>query len=162
MDTMTTETTQETLQPDIKELSTLQEYHGMANIAIEDGPLDLKKLTEIGECVSAGINRDETDRADWLNRYDAAIKNAMQEKETKDYPFFNASNVKYPLIASASQQFHARAYGAIIKGKDVVKGKVLVEDPENRLQTAANAVANHMSNQLLEEMPGWVEGLDKT
>ena len=160
----TTETPQETLPQDTKETKTLADYRAMVNIASEQGGADLDRetLTQIGDTVLTGISRDEDSRAKWVVRYDEAIKNAMQEKETKSYPFDNASNVKYPLIASASQQFHARSYGAIIKGNDIVKGKVLVEDQNNQMQAVADAVAQHMSNQLLEEMVGWVDGLDKT
>lgn len=164
MDITTTETTQETPQQDTKEKRILESYRQMTNIAAEDGGADLADTTlfTIGETVINGIARDETSRSDWLDRYESAIKNAMQEKSAKDYPFYNASNVKYPLIAHASQQFHARAYGAVVKGRDIVKGKVLVDDPANQVQSVADQVANHMSNQLLEEMPGWVDGLDKT
>ncbi len=162
--TTDTEMMPETPQQDTKETNLLASFRKMKNIAAEEGGADLDKetLTKIGSTINSGISRDEGSRSDWQTRYDAAIKNAMQEKETKNHPFSNASNVKYPLIASASQQFHARAYGAIIKGKDIVKGKVLVEDPNNQMQAVADAVASHMSDQLLEEMTGWVDGLDKT
>lgn len=162
--TIYTETEQETTQQDTKETNILGKYREMLNIAAEKGGADLDKetLATIGKVVETGISRDDGSRSEWVTRYDAAIKNAMQEKETKNYPFSNASNVKYPLIASAAQQFHARAYGAIIKGKDIVKGDVVGPDPENQIQKVADNVAEHMSNQLLEDMIGWVDGLDKT
>ncbi len=164
MQTTTDMTTQETPQQATKETNLLADYREMVNIAAEKGGADLDQntLVTIGDNVLTGVARDNGSRSAWLVRYDDAIKNAMQEKETKNHPFTNASNVKYPLIASAAQQFHARSYGAIIKGNDIVKGKVLTETKDDQLQTIADAVAQHMSNQLLERMIGWVDGLDKT
>lgn len=156
--------TQNETQAQVTNHNKLAQYREMLNIADDDNGADLNSstLAKIGDDILTGISQDEGDRTEWVTRYDAAIKNAMQEKGTKNYPFDNASNVKFPLIASAAQQFHARAYGAIIKGKDIVKGKVLVPDPDKKLQQVADAIASHMSNQLLEQMIGWVDGLDKT
>ncbi len=164
MNETNTETAAETPQQATKETNILAAYREMKNIAAEKGGanLDDETLSAIGSYVDSGVKRDDETRTKWIIRYDDAIKNAMQEKETKHTPFSNASNVKYPFIASAAQQFHARSYGAIIKGKDIVKGKVSGKDPDNQMQIIADAVAEHMSNQLLEEMIGWVDGLDKT
>jgi len=163
------QTTPETQQPDTntpetKEINKLFKYHKMQNIAAKDGGADLTQdeLLMIGNYVETGYSKDEADRAEWLERYEKGIRGAMQLPETKNTPFDNASNVKYPMISSASQQFHARSYGAIIKGADIVKGKVIGPDPDKKVQEVADAIAQHMSNQLLEEMVGWVDGLDKT
>lgn len=165
--TMTIDTTQETPPQDIdypKGVKLLEKYRNMQNMAAEKGGADFSDTTliSVGKQVQEGYEADASSRTEWLDRYNKAIDAAMQKKTIKDYPIDNASNVKYPMIASASQQFAARAYGAIIKGKDVVKGKVLVEDPNNQYQEVADKVGAHMSNQLLEEMPGWVDGLDMT
>jgi chaperonin GroES len=158
------QTVSEMKQQDTKELKLLKKYRSMINIADDkDGAgLDDGTMASIGSYLLTGISSDESDREPWLERYDSAIDNAMQKKSTKNYPFNNAANVKYPLIASASQQFHARAYGAIIKGNDIVKAKVIKDTPDNQIQKIADVVAAHMSDQLLEVMPGWVDGLDKT
>lgn len=154
----------ETKPQDIKAVKDLEKYRGMVNIADDTNGADLsiETLSAIGDMVITGIAKDEESREEWLDRYDKSINNAMQKGGTKNYPIDNAANVKYPMIASAAQQFHARSYGAIIKGNDIVKGKVTVPDPKKEIQAVADAVAKHMSNQLLEETPGWVEGLDKT
>lgn len=176
MPTTYTEIEQETTQPDIEQEEVREEeqevkgaeklrmFRQMPNMAAEKGGADFddRTLQKIGDQVKTGYQADETSRTDWLDRYNKSIDAAMQKKTDKNYPFDNASNVKYPMIASACQQFAARAYGAIIKGKDVVKGKVLIEDPNNELQVVADRVGDHMSNQLLEEMPGWIDGLDVT
>ena len=184
-----TETGQETKQPDIemeqpltdspvldagiamkeptafvKGAEKLLEFRNMVNMAAEKGGADFSEYTlmDIGNQVLEGYQSDESSRDEWLERYEKSIQAAMQEQTTKNYPFNNASNVKYPLVSSACQQFAARSYGAIIKGTDVVKGKVLIDDPNNELQEVANRIGLHMSNQLLEEMSGWLDGLDMT
>lgn len=71
---------------------------------------------------------DKASRKDWEDRNDKAMKLAMQVADKKQYPWPNASNVKYPLLTTAAVQFAARAYPAIIQGSDVVKAKVVGSD----------------------------------
>ena len=98
------------------------------------------------------------------------------------------SNVIYPLMTTAAIQFAARAYPAIVSGKEVVKGTVVGEDvgvPAVNPQTGqpplinpqtgapmwivepgaknvlANKIGEHMSWQLLDEQPEWEAETDK-
>ncbi len=61
-------------------------------------------------------------RDDAKNALDAA---AQDDPDAKNYPFENASNVQYPSLTVAAQQFAARAYPAIIKNDEAVGVKVL-------------------------------------
>lgn len=124
--------------------------------------LDDAQLHEIGAKVVEEYKIDLRSREaeGWQERYDSALKLALQVKEEKSYPWPKASNVKFPLIATAAIQFNARAYPAVIDGPMIVKGAVKGHvTPEK--QDRADRIGKHMSYQLLEEMDDWEEDTDR-
>lgn len=129
------------------------------NLAVD---LDDTLLARMGEKVVEEYEIDETSRVanGWQARHDQALKLAMQVKESKNYPWPNAANVKYPLITVAAIQFAARAYPAIVDGSNVAKGKVMGQPTEEK-RARAERVGRHMSYQLLDEMEEWEEGVDE-
>lgn len=97
---------------------------------------DISKLLDDGELTTLGVHavrdweRDDADRATWKTAVTAALALAAQDPpDAKLYPWVNASNVQYPILTVASQQFAARAYPAIVKGDEAVGVKVLGDDP---------------------------------
>lgn len=121
-----------------------------------------EELTEISGKVIAEYEIDEQSRAPWLKLNKEAINLAMMVAEEKTYPLKSGSaNVKYPLIATAALQFNARAYPAICPPDRVVKGKTHGKDPEGLKAARADRVSEHMSWQLLEQMPEWEEDTDR-
>lgn len=119
-------------------------------------------LDEIGEKVVEGYLVDEESRKGWMERNDEWLKLSMLVRETKSYPWPKASNVKYPLLATAAMQFSARAYPALVPsdGK-VVKARVLPYDPQGLFAQKAEFIARHMSYQVMENIPNWEEDMDK-
>jgi chaperonin GroES len=93
--------------------------------------------------------------ADWTDL-------AKQVSEEKTFPWQGASNVKYPLLSTAAMQFAARAYPSLLpsSGK-IVKSVVIGKDPDEKKSKIAEAVSIYMSYQLLNEMQGWEEDMDK-
>lgn len=71
---------------------------------------------------------DDETRAAWKTKYKQWLDFAMQIVQEKSFPWPHAANVIYPLITTAAIQFSARAYPAIIQGKNVVKGTVIGSD----------------------------------
>lgn len=71
---------------------------------------------------------DDTSRSEWKTRYKEWLRFALQMTEPKTYPWPGASNVIFPLITVAALQFNARAYPAIVQGRNVVKGTVIGDD----------------------------------
>lgn len=132
---------------------------GSQNLAF-DLPDDV--LAQIGAkvCEEYVIDEGSRTKEGWDLRIDAAMKLALQTKEAKNYPWPNASNVKFPLISTAAIQFNARAYPAIIDGPDIVKGAVKGRPTPEKAQRAER-VGKHMSWQLLEEMDDWEEDTDR-
>lgn len=130
---------------------------GMRNIASTMSEEDREAL---GAWCLQGYKDDKTSRLKWEAWYADAIKLALQVKETKTFPWPNCSNVKFPLLTIAALNAHAQAYPAIIPGDNVVKGKVIGDDPEGIKHDRAERIGKHMSFQLMETMP-WEEQTDK-
>lgn len=72
---------------------------------------------------------DETGREKWRKKAEESLKRAMQEPEPeKVWPWKGASNASYPILTTASLQFAARAYPAIVRGDEAVSCKVVGSD----------------------------------
>ena len=124
--------------------------------------MDLRKLEKIGSDVYDGYKRDLRSKEAWDKQVDEWVKLAAQIRTEKSSPWRNASNVKYPLLATAAMQFAARAYPSLIPadGK-VVQFRVVGADPQGRKAVKADKLAKHMNYQLIEEMSDWEEDMDK-
>ena len=155
----------------------------LPNIAAE---LTDAAIAEIGMRVCRHYDIDNSSRTDWLTQAEDALNMAMQRTQQKQYPWPRASNVLFPLITEAADQFAARAYPAIINNKNVVKGLVYGEDkgvpeldpetggpmqnpetgepvwqiPPGAKRRRADRIGEHMSWQLLEEQPEWESDTD--
>lgn len=128
------------------------------NLAKRFTPSD---LSLIGGLVHQGYTMDKGTRSKWEERMETAMDLAMQLVEPKNFPWPNASNVAFPLITIATLQFHSRAYPTIVQAPDLVKCKVLGDDPDGTKHDRAKRVAAHMSYQLLEEDENWEAQQDK-
>jgi len=129
-----------------------------ANIADD---LTDEELGKIGSRVVEEYAIDKASRSDWEKRIAEATKLAMLVAEEKNYPFERAANIKYPLLTTAALQFNARAYPAIVQGNRVVKCVTWGNDPQGTKRARAERVSEHMSYQLLAQMPEWEEDTDK-
>ena len=123
--------------------------------------LDENVVTLIGERCKRGYDIDESSRADWYKKTEDGLKVAKQIAEKKTFPWKDAANVKFPLIATAAIQFAARAYPQIVNGTDIVKSQVVGKDPDGKKEARAKRVSQHMSYQLLEQMPEWDADMDQ-
>jgi len=124
--------------------------------------LDEQQLKDIGRDAEKGFFLDHQSRLDWEKNIDEWTKLAKQTIEPKSYPWPKASNIKYPLLSTAAMQFAARAYPSLVpsNGK-IVNAKPIGKDPDGVKSKIAEAVSIYMSVQLLEEMTGWEEEMDK-
>ena len=124
--------------------------------------LDEEKLTEIGSLCKKEFEADLRSREEWERNIDNWTNLAKQTVEQKSFPWPKASNVKYPLLSTAAMQFAARAYPSLIPSDGrVVKAKVIGKDLDGSKTPIAEAVSIYMSYQLMEEMDGWEEDMDK-
>ena len=88
--------------------------------------LDAEQLYKIGNQVVDGFDSDKTSRKPWEEDLKSWTELALQVSTQKTYPWPNAANIKYPLLATAAMQFAARAYPTLVpsNGK-VVKCNML-------------------------------------
>lgn len=165
----------------------LQKFIKSDNIATM---LDSSTLATLGTEVVEGFDLDKASRSEWDKKTEDALDIALQVAEEKTFPWPGAANIKYPLITDAMIQFAARAYPEIIRGDSVVKGKVVgsnaryeqamaqaqqmaeqgMVDQANMIasqaarfdkEARAKRIGEHLSYQLLEEMPEWEPDTDK-
>ncbi len=118
-------------------------------------------LRRIGEECWAGYTRDQGSRHAWLRRNEAGMNLALQIQEAKTFPWPGCSNVAFPLVTIAAQQFHARAYPVIVDGSSLVKCATFGDDPTGEITAHAERVSTHMSWQLLYQDKPWEEQEDK-
>lgn len=124
--------------------------------------LDEEELTKIGMEAHQGYLDDLDSRAAWDRSVEGWTKLAIQTQEMKTYPWPKAANVKYPLISTAAMQFAARAYPALVPANGKVVNAVVVgKDRDGQKEEQAERVSQYMSYQVMHEIPGWEESMDK-
>jgi len=129
-----------------------------ANIADQ---LDKDQLDKIGLKIAQETDIDIATMSDWTTLTENAMEIAKQVVKQKSFPWPGAANIKYPLITGAAIQFAARAYSEIIKGQEVVKGRVIGEDQTGEKAKRAKRVSKHMSYQLIDQMSEWEPQTDQ-
>ena len=141
----------------MKDIAWLKKNISNKNIASD---LDEDLRNKIAEKVVRGYEIDLASRAEWEKKAEEGLKIARQVTETKNYPFKNAANVKYPLIAISAINFAARVYPQIIQGSDIIKAQIVGKvTPEK--EARAKRVSQHMSFQHLEQMTEWESDTDQ-
>src|SRR5712664_994742 len=156
---------QQPQQPDIphpdqqKPSQRLRGFIESVNIAEKLKEDELRKIAY--ECAE-GFESDLTSRSAWERKIDEYTKLAQQIQDQKSYPWPKASNVKYPLLSTAAMQFAARAYPTLVPsdGK-IVLGQVIGKDPDDSKQDQAERISTYMSYDIMHQMKGWEEGMDK-
>jgi len=149
---------QEPIEPEIPQnVLQLQEWAMQDNIA---GALDDGTLMQIGQQAHEKYEIDNTSRHEWVKTARRAIEMVGGTRESKNYPFPGAANVRYPLLHSAVVQFASRSYPAILKGPDLVKVKVEGKDYDGAKMKRAQRIEQFMSYQLLHQMDEWEEDTD--
>lgn len=136
----------------------LDDIVSSANLVPE---LSKQDIATIGSNVFDAWMTDKESRAEWETKTETAMNLALQVMETKSFPWEGASNVKFPLVTIAALQYHARAYPALISSPEIVKSRVIGEDPDGQKQARGNRIAAHMSYQILEEDECWEEETDR-
>ena len=142
----------------------LKDKFKLKDLAYESNIADLlckADLDAIGHSVVKDFENDLTSRSGWERRTEASMKLALQVAESKNFPWANASNVKFPLITIAALQYHARSYPVLIDSDLPVKCRVVGDDKDGLRGLRAERVEHHMSYQLLEEDEDWESEMDK-
>lgn len=138
--------------------SKLSKFIESVNIAKDLNP---GRLKAIGTRCYEGFLVDEHSRAPWVTQATRAMDLAMQVTTEKTTPWQGAANIKLPTIIDASVKFAARAYSEIIKDNQIVKAKVVGNDPNEQKAKRAERVSNYMSWQLIDKEVEWEPDTDK-
>lgn len=124
--------------------------------------LDEDTLTGIGHDCKEAFDEDLDSRSEWEDAIDEWIDLAKQTKVAKSYPWPDASNVKYPLLSTAAMQFAARSYPSLVPSNgSIVQARVVGKDPTGQKYEKAQRVSTYMSYQIMNELSGWEEDMDK-
>jgi len=124
--------------------------------------MEKDELLRIGQDDKREFDSDEASRKDWLEDTRDWLDLAMQIRENKSFPWPDASNIKYPLIATASLQFNARAYPTLVPGDGkLVKTRIFGKDQDGQKALQADRVAKYMSWQFMHDMETWDEDMDR-
>lgn len=156
---MESQNIEQTNQQDTSQEDSLLAWIESVNIAEK---LSQEELTKLGEACSEGFEFDLRSREKWEQNLDDWTKLATQVKEEKSWPWRGASNVKYPLLSTAAMQFNARAYPSLVPSTgDIVKCEVIGSDLDGQKLEQSKRVSTFMSYQLIYDMDGWEEDMDK-
>ncbi len=142
----------------LKDKLSIDDLAYATNIATLLGEEDLKT---IGMHVVRDFDADLMSRSSWEKRTEASLKLALQVADNKNFPWPNASNVKFPLITIAALQYHARSYPVLIDSNLPVKCRVVGDDKDGLRALRSTRVEQHMSYQILEEDEDWESEMDK-
>lgn len=124
--------------------------------------MDEDDLKELAGQVSEGFEADLNSRKDWEKNIKEWTDLALQVREQKVWPWVGASNVKYPILSTASMQFNARAYPSLVPSTgNIVKCEVVGKDSTGQKLEKAKRLSTYMSYQILNQMDGWEEDMDK-
>ena len=102
--------------------------------------------------VKSDFDIDDNSRSDWKDKVPQVAGLRAPDRPAEDLPTGpNASNIIYPLMTTAAIQFAARAYPAIIRDRNVVKGTVIGND--DGIPNPAFAAAVQQMQQQLQGQP---------
>lgn len=144
------------------------------------------QATRVTTQVMERYNTDLQSRSEKQKQLQNIIKLVLAVNEERSFPFQGASNVIFPLIATACVEFGARCYPEIFKDGYIVKAKVIgnddgnqmiddstklpmFEDEEQKIPIMENIgaklkrgerVATAMNYQLCEDMPNYEPDMD--
>ncbi len=122
--------------------------------------LDEPELNEMGQDVCNDFDEDFGRMSHKINQWRDILDQVMQVKEEKNFPWPNASNMKYPLIAEACIEFSSNIYPEIVQPNRIVRIQVNGEDPNGEKQARADRVEKHLNYQLTEKIKNWEPDMD--
>lgn len=119
--------------------------------------LSAEEQAKIGKTVCADYDTDIKSRSEWEAKRNRWYKLWACHRDPKNDPWPGCSNVCIPLLATASNQFHARSYQSIFSAPSLVDTIPIGKADEER----AKRVKRYMNWQLRYEMDEYEEVFDK-
>lgn len=112
---------------------------------------------KIGQWVVDAYDTDKRSRQKWEDKRNRWYKLWLMQREPKNDPFPNASNVCLPLLSVACNQFHSRSYQATTSAPEYLQ--TLPTEPND--VSRSRKVKDFMNWQIMHDMEEWEEEHDK-
>ena len=144
--------------PQVKKKFKLEDIVNSPNLAEK---LNEDERSAIGKWVVGGYVKDVSSRTEWAERHAEGIKIALQVREAKNFPWVNASNVKFPLVTVGALQFLARI-SILTKGNHIAHFRHVGADPKGEKSLRMKRLTQHINMQLTDEDVGWMDADETT
>lgn len=134
---------------DVKALAKqLLEWSQSENIAFD---IDPQRLSVLGQECVFGYEIDTRSRTEWEKRSKDFMDLALQRRKPKTFPWPNASNVCWPLLSQAVNEFAESIYPTVMDGDRVVKGRILGSDKGTVDQAKAQQILAMIAQQAQQQ-----------
>ena len=122
---------------------------------------DKDTLMKVGRLAKEGYEADRDSMDDWSELVDFGLDLVKQETQPRSEPWDGAANFKSPELMKAALKFSDRASPELLRGYEILKTRVVGDDPNNEKMDRGERVAEFQNWQLNVEMPEWREEHDK-
>ena len=119
-----------------------------------------QELTTIGSDVVRGYTLDKQSRSEWETKHAQWTEMFLLNTQPKTFPWEGSSAIILPVLSTATIQFQARAYEAILPSKDVVHAKAI--NTSSISDQIARRVEKYMNYQFQYKMDNFQEGMDRS
>ena len=122
---------------------------------------DNDTLLKVGRQAKEGYEADQDSMDEWSELVDFGLDLVKQETNPRSEPWDGAANFKSPELMKAALKFSDRASPELLRGYEILKTKVIGDDPNNQKLERGNRVAEFQNWQLNVEMPEWRDEHEK-
>jgi chaperonin GroES len=119
------------------------------------------QLLAVGRQAKEGYEADQDSMNDWAELVDFGLDLVKQETQTKNTPWDGAANFKSPELMKAALKFSDRASAELLRSYDILKTKVIGDDPQDQKFERGERVSEFQNWQLNIEMPEWRDEHEK-
>ena len=124
---------------------TFPEHTNLAKGADEDKLLHLSR-----DCVDE-FNADLDSRSEWESMLESWTRLFYMKDIPLNPPWEGSSTESIPMLVEACNQFHARSYGALFPGRQVVSAVATGVKVDEGIRDRLDRVSKHMSYQLIHK-----------
>ena len=118
-------------------------------------------LMKVGRSAKEGYESDIDSMIEWSELVEFGLDLVKQETHSKSTPWDGAANFKSPELMKAALKFSDRASAELLRSYEILKIKVIGDDPEGLKFERGERVSEFQNWQLNIEMPEWREEHEK-
>lgn len=118
-------------------------------------------LLAVGRQAKEGHEADQDSMTDWAELVDFGLDLVKQETQSKSTPWDGAANFKSPELMKAALKFSDRASAELLRSYDILKTRVIGNDPQDQKLERGERVSEFQNWQLNVEMPEWRDEHEK-